>query len=126
MASTLALLKSKGLAQTLLSATEQNMLRTQVCALGLEGYFDEMRGLDHIHAHSKLSLARAWREAHPDAHAFMIGDTAHDFESAEAMQMDCYLIVGGHQPKTTLLATGATVFDTLEEACEYWSNKGLI
>jgi len=118
---TLECFRQKGLSQTLLSATEQGMLREQVRDLGLDGYFDEMVGLDDIHAHSKLALARAWREAHPNVCAFMIGDTEHDFEAAEAMGMDCYLIAGGHQPKETLLATGATVFDDLQALIQYLS-----
>lgn len=123
---TLAALRARGLSQTLLSATEQGMLRSQVNALGLDGYFDEMLGLDHIHAHSKLALARAWREAHPHVKAFMIGDTEHDFEAAEAMHMDCFLIAGGHQPRETLLGTGALVFDSLQEAYAYWLREKLI
>ncbi len=120
---TLNLFAEKGLSQTLLSATEQGMLHGQVRDLGLDGYFDEMLGLDHIHAHSKLSLAHAWRKAHPTACGFMIGDTEHDFEAAEAMHMDCYLIAGGHQPKETLLATGAPVFDSLQGLMAYLIEK---
>ena len=123
---TLSALRSRGLSQTLLSATEQNMLRGQIRELGLACYFDEMLGLGHIHAHSKLALARAWREAHPDACGFMIGDTEHDFEAAQEMGVDCYLIAGGHQPKETLLATGAPVFDSLRQACDYWIGQGMI
>ena len=123
---TLSSLRTRGISLTLLSATEKNMLQGQVRDLGLSGFFDEIHGLDHIHAHSKLSLAHAWREAHPEAYAFMVGDTEHDFEAAEAMGMDCYLIAGGHQPKERLLATGAKVFDSLREAYEYWLANGLI
>ena len=110
----LGMFAERGLLQTLLSATEQRMLCEQVHGLGLEGYFDRMMGLDHIHAHSKLSLARAWREENPMAYAFMIGDTVHDFEAAQAMDMDCYLIAGGHQPRETLMATGAPVYEDLQ------------
>ncbi len=123
---TLSALRARGLSQILLSATERNMLQGQVKGLGLESYFDEILGLDHIHAHSKVALARAWRAAHPEANAFMIGDTEHDFEAAEAMKMDCYLIAGGHQPKETLLATGATVFDSLREMYEYLISENFI
>jgi phosphoglycolate phosphatase-like HAD superfamily hydrolase len=56
----------------------------------------------------------------------MIGDTEHDFEAAQAMKMDCYLIAGGHQPKEKLLATGAPVFDSLREAYAYWVERGII
>ena len=123
---TLSILRERGLTQVLLSATEQGMLRAQVEALSLSSCFNEMLGLDHIHAHSKLSLARAWRERNPSAHAFMIGDTEHDFEAAEEMGIDCYLIAGGHQLKETLLATGAPVFDSLAEAVDHWLSHDLI
>ncbi len=122
----LSLFRAGGLSQTLLSATERDMLHGQVKDLGVAEYFDELLGLDHIHAHSKVALARAWREAHPNAHAFMIGDTEHDFEAAQAMQMDCYLIAGGHQPKETLLATGAKVFDSLGALLAYLLAENLI
>ena len=118
--------RAHGLSQTLLSATERGMLQGQVKGLGVADYFDEILGLDHIHANSKIAIAHAWREAHPDAHAFMIGDTEHDFESAEAMQMDCYLIAGGHQPKETLAATGARVFDSLLDLLAYLMAENLI
>ena len=118
--------RAKGLSQTLLSATEQGMLRTQVHDLGLDGYFDRIMGLDHIHAHSKLTLARAWREAHPTERAFVIGDTEHDFEAAQTMGVDCYLIEGGHQPRERLAATGAPVFVSLNEFLLYLSQEGKI
>jgi phosphoglycolate phosphatase len=76
-------------------------------------------GRDDIHAHSKLDIARAWRRAHPDARAFVVGDTEHDCEAAQAMEADCYLIAGGHQSKERLLSTGAPVFDSLPELAEY-------
>ena len=116
---TLGAMQASGLSQTLLSATERRMLCAQVDELGLTSYFDEILGLDHIHAHSKLALAHAWREQHPEARALMLGDTEHDFETAEVLGADCYLIAGGHQPKETLLATGAPVFESLYEALSY-------
>lgn len=123
---TLAYFRAQGLSQTLLSATEQGMLRTQVHDLGLDSYFDGIMGLDHIHAHSKLALARAWREAHPTERAFVIGDTEHDFEAAETMGVDCYLIEGGHQPRERLVATGAPVFASLNGLLAYLSQEGKV
>lgn len=118
--------RQKGISQTLLSATEQNMLSKQIHALGFFGEFDEIFGLDNIHAYSKVQQARLWRENHPQARAFLIGDTEHDYEAACAMGADCYLIVGGHQSKETLLKTGAVVLDSFEELEAYLKKNSKI
>lgn len=123
---TLEALRARGLVQTLLSATERRMLHKQVEDLGLRAYFDSLLGRDDIHAHSKVAIAEAWRAANPDAHAFMIGDTEHDKEAADAMGMDCYLIAGGHQSRETLVATGAPVFDTLWDLTRFLMEEGKI
>ena len=123
---TLEAFRERGLCQTLLSATEREMLDRQVKSLGLYTYFDGLWGRDDIHAHSKVALAIAWRHAHPDAHAFVIGDTEHDREAAETMGADCYLVAGGHQSRETLIATGAPVFDTLTELTAFLVAEGRI
>ena len=123
---TLELFRGRGLCQTLLSATERDMLVRQVTDLGIGGYFDGLWGRDDIHAHSKVALAEAWRAAHPDARVFVIGDTEHDKEAADAMGADCYLIAGGHQSKETLCRTGAPVFDSLPALSAYLTAEGRI
>ena len=115
----LSCFRERGLTQTLLSASEKGMLQEQMASLGLLGYFDGLLGRDDIHAHSKLDIARSWRQAHPDARAFVVGDTEHDCEAAKVMGADCYLIAGGHQPKEKLIATGYPVFDSLFELIDF-------
>ncbi|WP_081804819.1 HAD hydrolase-like protein [Draconibacterium orientale] len=44
----------------------------------------------------------------------MIGDTNHDFEVAQQLELDCILVADGHQSKERLEATGAKVIDELE------------
>lgn len=114
----LSLFGKHGLSQILLSATERSMLEAQVSSLNLTGAFDEIFGLDHIHAYSKVELAKRWRSEHVDARVFVIGDTEHDQEVADAIGADCYLIARGHQSKHRLEATGASVLDSLDELCE--------
>lgn len=104
-----------GLKQTVLSATEINMLRGQLHDLGLDDCFDEVRGLDNIHASSKVELAKKWRSEHMNDRALMIGDTVHDAEVAEAIRADCILIARGHQMRKTLEKTGVPVAGTLDE-----------
>ena len=107
--------KACGIPQILLSATELNMLSGQVKALGISEYFEEIMGLDNIHAYSKKALALAWQEKNPSARPLFIGDTEHDAEVARAVDANCILIAGGHQSKATLKESGFPVFNTLSE-----------
>ena len=108
-----------GVKQVLLSATERSMLIEQVKALRLDGYFCRIYGLDNIHAHSKKSLAEAFRCEHPDAVPLLIGDTLHDAEAAEAMGADCVLFCGGHQSRERLARTGLPVISDFSELAQF-------
>lgn len=111
----LELFSSKGLRQTIISAASTDMLKEQLKLFGIDKYFYEIYGLDNIHAAGKTHLATAWREAHPEAKALLIGDTIHDHETAKLARADCILVGGGHQSNETLAKTGvATVFGTKE------------
>lgn len=99
--------------QTVLSATEICMLKSQIADLGLTNCFDEIYGLDNIHAASKVELAKTWREAHKNECVLMLGDTVHDAEVASEINADCFLVARGHQLRSTLEKTGATVIDSL-------------
>ena len=112
---TLQALRDAGYAQTLLSATELEMLKGQLRELELDGYFCEVLGLDNIHAGSKVDRAIAWRAAHPDAKALFIGDTVHDWEVACAAGADCVLYSSGHQSRAQLEKCGCPIVDSLAE-----------
>jgi phosphoglycolate phosphatase len=114
----LALLRDKGIKQIIISATEIEMLKGQLVDLGILDFFDEVWGLDNIHAASKVELAKEWRRSNSGVSAVFLGDTTHDWETANAMGVDCFLIEGGHQPKERLEATGATVFSDVRLACK--------
>lgn len=111
-------LRERGIKQIIISATELDMLKAQLNDLGLSEYFDEVWGLDNIHAASKVELAKRWRRENPREIAVFLGDTEHDCETAEAIGVECLLIEGGHQPRSTLEATGAKIFSNALEACE--------
>ncbi len=105
----------KGVRQVVLSATEREMLEGQLDSLGIREYFEEVMGLGDIHAGSKLSLARAWRERNGEARALLIGDTDHDVENAMEMGADCVLVARGHQSEEHLRTLGVPVVNTLGE-----------
>ena len=112
---TLERLRALGVCQTVLSATERGMLCGQLDTLGLTEYFEEILGLDNIHAASKLALAEDWRARHPHATALFLGDTDHDCETATAMGASCYLISRGHQSEDHLKKIGVPVFSSLAD-----------
>jgi len=105
----LELFKETGLKQTVISASESKMLDSQLRALGIRDYFDELYGLDNIHAAGKNSLGRFWRQNNPNAKALFLGDTKHDAEVADEIHADCILIEGGHSLPKDLKNTGHIV-----------------
>jgi phosphoglycolate phosphatase len=119
--SAIQMLSEWGVRQTVLSMTESGMLLRQIEELGLAGVFDEICGLDNIYAKSKLELASAWRERHPDERVLLIGDTSHDAESAAIIGCECFLLTGGHQSRESLTHSGYPVFNTADEGIRsYW------
>ena len=101
--------------QYLLSATEKDMLFGQVCRLGIADFFDEIIGQNTIEAHGKTQAALEFISRVKPQKALFIGDSLHDFEVAQAMGVDCFLLSWGHQSKERLLKTGCRVFESASE-----------
>lgn len=119
---TLDFVAEQGVKQTVLSATELSMLKGQLESLEIAHYFEEVLGLDNIHAGSKLSLAYDWRARHADATVLFVGDTDHDVQTANAMGADCVLVSRGHQSWEYLHTMGVEVFETLDGVCDIIKN----
>lgn len=111
-------MKQHSIAQIILSATEKQMLTKQVFELGIIEYFDDILGLDNIHAYSKVNIARQWKLIANPERAVLIGDTVHDFEVASAINVECILIANGHQSKAVLQSCGVLVLDAVSEILE--------
>ena len=108
-------IKSLQIPQIILSATEKKMLTGQLSSLGVSDYFDEILGLDNIHAYSKVDIAKEWmKRVHPQK-AVLFGDTVHDFEVAAEIGIECVLIANGHQSKETLKVYNTPVYDNIKE-----------
>ena len=116
---TLAKARELGLKQVIFSATETAMLTRQLTGLGIIDCFDEIIGLDNIHAESKLHLAAKWREANPEAKIIYVGDTIHDAENAKVLGADCLLFAGGHQSRRRLEACGCSIIERIEEIIDF-------
>lgn len=117
---TLDFFAGKGIKQSVLSASEKNMLERQLSELGIHDRFEDIMGIDNIYAESKLSLAKKWKSEHACEKVMFIGDTVHDHETAKLLGADCFLISAGHQPEYKLReATDAKVFPSLGALVEY-------
>ncbi len=108
-----------GICQIVLSACEINMLEGYLEKLGVRKYLSSVMGLDNIHARSKLELARVWHEKNPQARALMIGDTTHDYDTAQTLGADCVLYAGGHQSHAKLEACACPVVDSISDVLKY-------
>lgn len=120
-AEAIAAVKAMGIPQILLSATEIDMLTGQLNRLGIYEEFQEVIGLDNIHARSKKAQALAWKERNPDARPLFVGDTLHDADVAAAVGGDCVLYCGGHQSYDRLATTGCPVVRDIREIVAYLS-----
>ena len=116
---TLAAVADRGIPQILLSATKEEQLLAQLNRLGIAESFEEILGLDNIHARSKQAVAEAWMARHPEARPLFIGDSEHDADVAKAVGADCLLYTGGHQSAGRLDACGFPLIHAIEELLRY-------
>ena len=119
VAEAISLVKTAGVPQIILSATEQEMLMIQLERLGICGEFEEIIGLDNIHARSKKARALEWKERNPDARPLFVGDTLHDAAVAASIGADCVLYCGGHQSRSRLATTGNPVVSDIRDIIQY-------
>jgi phosphoglycolate phosphatase len=116
---TIEAIRGLGIAQTVLSASKLEQLTAQLERLGLCDAFEEVIGLDNIHARSKLEQALDWKRRHPDAQPLFVGDTEHDADVAEAVGGDCLLFTGGHQPAEKLAERGVPLIGSIRDILNY-------
>ena len=115
---TLELFKARGIRQSVLSASEKEMLSYQIDGLGVGEYFEEIMGIDNIYGDSKLALAKKWRERNPLEKVIFIGDTTHDIETACELSAECCIVCAGHQSRERFVGKHVKLFSTLTEVAE--------
>ncbi len=106
-----------GKRQSVLSALDQETLDRSVQTFKVGHLFDHLVGLDNIYAHSKLDQGRRLLGLVPQSSSeiLLIGDTLHDAEVAQTIDVDCVLVAHGHQSKQRLMQSGLPVVDSLHE-----------
>lgn len=114
-------LKKKGIRQFVLSAMHQEMLEKTLKHNGIFHFFEGVAGLGDHFAVSKMERGRQLihRFNIERENAWMIGDTVHDYEVAQELEIHCILVADGHQSLERLKNTGAMVVNNLFELKEF-------
>jgi len=116
--------RESGVRQSILSAAARSLVEGGVKHFELGKYFANVVSLDNPWAEGKIEAGRRFMEridCGPED-TLLIGDTAHDFEVAGALGINCVLLTCGHHPRAKLEPTGAPVLDSPAEAVGYLEN----
>ena len=118
----LKLFREKGLKQFALSAMEHNNLVSSLTDKGIIEFFENVSGINNHYANSKLEMGQEMMKSFSieSKDILMIGDTIHDFEVAQRLDIDCVLVSNGHQSKERLLEVTPFVVSGLLEIAEYF------
>ncbi len=124
-AEVLAALDGMGLSQVLASASRQDDLERQLAEQGLTGRFQAVLGMGDDLGGGKAGLAAGYIRKNgiaPDS-VYFVGDTAHDWETAESVGARCVLIAAGHQSRARLTAAEAAVLDDIRQLPAFLAAK---
>lgn len=112
---TLEFVKLNGKTQSVLSASEHNLLQGSIAQFGLQDLFDHVVGIADKKAGSKVDRGRELmkRVGLPPEVTIMIGDTDHDLEVGQALGIDIILVEHGHQDTARLKAAHSRVMKVL-------------
>lgn len=112
---TVKCLKEKGVRVFILSASEKNNLLEQCKHFKIDSYFDDILGIDNIHAGGKIDIAKRFIEQNSLnlSETVFIGDTLHDYEVALAMGVSCRLVSCGHQSIERLKKANVPIYSDI-------------
>lgn len=107
-----------GVPQTVLSALEEGRLLGELRKREIRHYFAHIYGLNDLHARSKIERGQELLAVLDcdQKNVWMIGDTVHDAEVADALGIRCVLVTFGHHGPSRVAATGRPTADSLTEA----------
>lgn len=96
--------KENGTNQFILTAAYKESVLQLLKHYSIEDYFIEIEGLDNYRAESKVDRGKQLISANNinKETTVLIGDTIHDFEVAQEIEVDCILIANGHQSRKRL------------------------
>jgi len=113
----LRFIDERQITQSVLSAYQQERLEEAVDYFGLRRFFVKLIGLNDHYAAGKTENGKHWvNELHYAASEILfIGDTRHDYEVAQTMEVDCVLMTFGHNSPGQLANCPVQLLDSLEQ-----------
>lgn len=117
----LSFLKDNNYKIVCLSATKIDTLVKQLKFYGIYEYFNDVVGLNDALANSKEKVAIEYMNScnmNPSEVIF-VGDSIHDFEVANAINVKAILVSTGHTNKDRLLKVTSDVIDSLSDIKKY-------
>jgi phosphoglycolate phosphatase len=104
----------------ILSASEKQILIHGLKKFGIDTLFSDLIALDNVYASGKIGIAKEWfNNNNIEGKSLMIGDTFHDYEVAQALNMDCILFTGGHTDREKLKELDVKLIDSYTELYDY-------
>lgn len=113
----LEFVKAHGGQNAILSALREDLLKRDVAHYQLADLFSLVYGVDNLDGASKVQRGRELAAQINGATLYLIGDTLHDAQVAQAIGAKCILASGGHQAAERLRAA-APVEPSLLQAVE--------
>jgi phosphoglycolate phosphatase len=112
---TLAHIHQSGKMQSILSASEQQLLNQSIKLFQIEEFFHNVFGIADKKAGSKVDRGRELmnKSGVAKSDTILIGDTDHDLEVGHALGIDVILVDHGHQCETRLKAIHSKVLKVL-------------
>jgi phosphoglycolate phosphatase len=104
-------LRQAGVRQVILSSSHEDVIQRDTTRFGIREYFEDIIAARDLLAEGKVERARAWiaqQDLSPQE-MVMVGDTLHDYDTAQAMGTDCILAAIGHQSLEDLQTAGVPV-----------------
>jgi phosphoglycolate phosphatase len=111
--------------QVILSAFKTDVIKSYAHKLNIEHYFDDILGTEGIVMESKTVRGKRYMQEHNFApeQTLYIGDTLHDFDTAQGLGVDCILFSGGQQSPKLLKQCNAPVYDDFETITKQIKSK---
>ena len=114
-------ISERGISQSIISAQENTLLQESIQHYNITEFFDSIIGIEHYYADSKIKIAQNNKTQLncSEDNILMIGDTIHDNEVAESLNISCILFTNGHYSRRRLQKTGCIMIDSLLEINNY-------
>lgn len=118
---TLKTLKENNFNLYIISATNKNLLKTQLARLNILKYFNDVIGSDDINSKGKIEYGLEFINKYKlnKNNSILIGDTLHDYEVSNIFKIDVILFSKGHNSKKVLSVTNKKIFDNYKDIREY-------